>query len=133
MLIADFNNNEKQLTWELLNIVANADNIVSDEEKEMLNSYKIELSGVNFDSRNKDLEQILIELSKSSHFVKKVICFEVFALIMADQHYDENEKTLFNKLISEFNISNDDEGTIKRLVLDLQSSYSNITNFLYQK
>lgn len=73
------------------------------EEEEILLNYKFECHLVEYKAyRQEDIENIIVNLSKSSKQIKKVIFIEIFGILLADGEICEDESIFVQKLTSVF-------------------------------
>lgn len=127
MFAKNFNENEKKYFTELLLIMAESDGDIQDEEKELLEIFRIEMDLKNIPEKSSyDIESVLSELSKSNESIKKAIYFELYTLVKADNIIDDSELKLLNKISSKLSISQDKVNNIRKAADTLAVAYSEI-------
>ena len=76
MFLRELNKNESISFLQLVNEVANIDEVFAKEEKNLIEDYKKELGLVNFEIKRTSYEEIMNELKKSTYRNKLIIYFK---------------------------------------------------------
>ncbi|WP_102401046.1 hypothetical protein [Haloimpatiens massiliensis] len=106
---------EQKNFLELANVLINCDNYLSNEELQLMNTYRYEMriSEDEYLIQNTQLEEILNALASTSIKNKKVILIELIALSLSDNDGNSLEKELIDKVANKFEI---DEIVIKQSI-----------------
>lgn len=122
MYLSVLNSEERVLFLGLAYNLATSDGEYSSEEQATIEGYCQEVQ-VQFDDNTmiKPIDYIINELTvKSDVKVKKIVVFEAIGLAMADNKYDEGERSIVNQMISVFGLdskfSNECEQVIKEYI-----------------
>lgn len=108
MYLAVLGNEEKELFFGVAYYLATVDGVYSDEEKAMIEGYSQEMQ-VTFikEKMAKPIEDILKRFNEiAEKKTKKIVVFESIGLAMADNNYDDRERTLVTKMESMFGLEN---------------------------
>lgn len=106
MFLSNLNNKQKDLFQKLAIKAAEANGIVSIEEKNMLKCFSIEMDIEPFYSTDESTDEILDELANASNEQDlRVITFEILAIMISDSEFDDDEKAFVNSMIDKFCIS----------------------------
>lgn len=130
MFLNLFNQEEKENFLELVYKIANLDGNYDEDEKELINNYKIELSMSDIpDTTN--IETLIKFFSKKSEQIQKIVWFELYAVIMADDVVAEEETKIIDLVKNDFTISEDSISNIQDLAIDLKKVYERIYNYIF--
>ncbi len=114
---------QRELFMELAIKAAECNGIVESEEINMLQSYGTEMGLQPIYETNKSTESIVSELKEiSDEKTKRIILFELFAILISDSCYDDKEKRFVERLGKEFSISADD----RKKMLDILYEYRDV-------
>ncbi|SMC18748.1 hypothetical protein SAMN02745134_00655 [Clostridium acidisoli DSM 12555] len=130
MFLNLFNQEEKENFLELVYKIANLDGNYDEDEKELINNYKIELSISDIpDTTN--IETLIKFFSEKSEQIQKIVWFELYAVIMADDVVAVEETKIINLVKNYFTISEDSISNIQDLAKDLKKVYERIYNYIF--
>ncbi len=104
MFLRELNKNESISFLQLVNEVANIDEVFAKEEKNLIEDYKKELGLVNFEIKRTSYEEIMNELKKSTYRNKLIIYFELVGLALIDGKYQEKEVDFLEKIAFDLGI-----------------------------
>jgi Tellurite resistance protein TerB. len=105
MFLNELNKKESIAFVNLVEALAQIDDVFAQSEKEMINEYIEDLSLTNETIEKLTFESSVKELSSSTDRVRNIIYFELIGLALADGSYDEKEVKFLNDLAVQFNIS----------------------------
>ncbi len=108
MYLSLLNEEQKELFLHLAVYLASADNDLSEQEIQLIQSYSKEFK-MNIDpeifNTNIDIDRIINRFYAISDIREmKIIVFELIGLAMADHKYDDSERIVIKKLISSFDL-----------------------------
>lgn len=125
MFLKKLSRSNQKLFLELAYYSATVDNEFSAFEKTMINEYRkeMDLDESKYKVKNLSIDDILKKLSKSSEQEKKIIFVELIGLVLSDKKFKKQEKTLIEKLMKAFDISDKLKVKAVKWVKDLQKFY----------
>lgn len=92
MFLNQLNPKEKETFMSLSVHVANANGILANEEKEMIQEYCREMGLDSFDEKNAvPMEDVLTVFKQSDLHIRKIVLFEILGLAYADGEYEDTE------------------------------------------
>ena len=92
MFLNQLNKKEKETFMSLSVHVANANGILANEEKEMIQEYCREMGLDSFDEKNAvPMEDVLAVFKQSDLHIRKIVLFEMLGLAYADGEYEDTE------------------------------------------
>ena len=91
MFLNELSKNEGIAFMQLVNGLANSDNVFAKEEKNLYNDYLEELNIKENEIPDTNLNSIYENLKSSSERSKNIIYFELIGLALIDGEYDEKE------------------------------------------
>lgn len=106
MYLSTLTNEEKVLFLGLAFDLASSDGDYSAEEQAIVQGYCYEMQ-IEFDENTmiKPSDEIIQEISRiSSQRTKKIIVFEAIGLAMADNNYDDNERSIISGMEKSFGL-----------------------------
>lgn len=111
MYLMSLSENVKKAFLELAYMVAVSDNDYSDEEKLVMEAYKIELQ-IEYDLQklgsNIDPDMVVQVLCADASIAeKKIIVFEIIGLAMTDNQYDDEERKMIKQMNAAFKLDDD--------------------------
>lgn len=121
---------EKVKCMELFCLIVNIDGNYSEEEQLVMENYKIELGLDEIPEVEDSLEELIDYFSAKSKSIKKMLCFEIYGLILADKNVAIKEQNLLEIIDSKFHIEKEKLTEIKNLVTKLQTLYEDIFRVL---
>lgn len=98
MFLNELKRDESIAFLELVNQVANVDEVFAKEEKNLIEDYKKELNLPEYEIQNMKYDEIIEKLSKSTERTKRIIYFEIVGLALIDGEYEEREVGLLEKI-----------------------------------
>lgn len=125
MFLNLFNQEEKENFLELVYKIANLDGDYAEDEKELINSYKIEL-GLSDIPETSSIEALIKFFSKKSEKIQKIVWFELYGVIMADDVAAVEETKIIDLVKSVFTISEDTISDIQNVAIELKKVYEKI-------
>lgn len=131
-MFLDVLNKEDKINFlEFVNLLAKCDGEFADEEKEILNNYMIE-TGINeIPENNKNIENIIEYFSTRDEAIRKIILFEAYGLVLADNKITDEEKNIISKLDKMSGLNREKLDEIKEVVNRLQKVYDDIYNLIF--
>ncbi|AKA67331.1 hypothetical protein [Clostridium scatologenes] len=107
MFLEEFNKKESVVFINLVQLLANTDEILAENEKNLIADYMKELLLTNENIKSLSFQESISELKASTGRIKNIIYFELVGVAISDGSYDSKEIDFLNKLACEFNISKD--------------------------
>ena len=105
MFLNELKRDEAIAFLELVNQMANVDEVFAKEEKELIEDYKEELKlPKDYEMKNISYEDIMKMLSKATVRNKRIIYFEILGLALIDGDYEAREIELLEKIEKDLNI-----------------------------
>lgn len=97
---------EKKSFLKLAHHVANSDNDFSDEQKQIINQYCIEMQidDISLDEKNEAFISVLEEIKNPKS--QRIILLEIMALIYSDNYLHQEEQLLLDEMLKAFKLSN---------------------------
>ena len=130
MFLNVLDQDEKMKFMELVYKVANCDGEYAEEEAEIIKNYQLEL-GIN-EIPNTASEQELIEyFATKSETIQKIVYFELYGLISADNNISDDEVLMMEKFVSKFSLTTQQLNSIKLMVEKLQKVYDEIYDVIF--
>lgn len=107
MYLSLLNEKQKNLFLGFAYHLSNIDGDFSDSERQMLDSYCVEMNVEFSDGYRKEPLEELKNTAKSIFDEKsaKIVLFELIGLAMADKNYDDSERNLISELAEQFSVS----------------------------
>jgi tellurite resistance protein len=118
MFLGKLNEEEKKLFLNLAVKVAEANGIVAEAEKNMINQYCLEMGLSVTQKNNKSIDEAIDGFSKSSVEIKRIVMIELIGLCMSDEKYETEERSIIEKIAQALDISNE---TIELFEADLKN------------
>ena len=107
MFLGKLNEEEKKLFLNLAVKVAEANGIVAEAEKNMINQYCLEMGLSVTQKNNKSIDEAIDGFSKSSVEIKRIVMIELIGLCMSDEKYETEERSIIEKIAQALDISNE--------------------------
>lgn len=130
MFLNLFNQEEKENFLELVYKIANLDGNYDEDERELINNYKIEL-GLSHIPDTSSIEALIKVFSEKSEQIQKIVWFELYAVIMADEVVAEGESKIIDLVKKDFTITEESISNIQDLAIDLKKVYERIYNYIF--
>ena len=129
MFLNTLNQEEKRKFLSLVYLISQIDGEYADEEKEIVENYKIEL-GTNEVDGDANIYDLIEFFASKNIQVKKVVIFEVYGLIISDEKIHKNEEKILNEIKNKFGLDVDTIKAIKGVVDELHNVYQKIFEVL---
>ena len=135
MYLSRLGKKEKENFLELAYYAANYNEILSDEEKTLIEEYRKEmlLTENDYEIKDKDINQLLDFFNNRTQTTKNIVFLEILSLLLSDTIYDEEEKKFISLLQDSLNISEKNHDKIINWVYEIQELYSWSENFIKNK
>lgn len=130
MFLNLFNQEEKENFLELVFKIANIDENYDEDEEQLINNYKIEL-GLSDIPDTSSIEILIEFFSEKSEQIQKIVWFELYALIMADDVVAIEEAKIIDLVKNDFTISEESISNIQDLAIDLKKVYERIYDCIF--
>ena len=93
-----------------------ADGKVTEEEKNMLDQYKLELNVKELPKMKEvDINKELDKFARLTDIVKREIFFELFSLTLIDNDFDDSERKIMNSIAKKLSVNKEDMKKSKAL------------------
>ena len=125
------NEEEKNKFLELVYKISKIDGEYAEEEEELINSYKQEL-GLEVIADTAPINELIGYFANKAKELKRIVVFEVYGMILADDKIEKNEEKVLNEIRTEFNFEEDELEEILSLVKRLQNVYDDIYNVIFK-
>lgn len=129
MFLHSMSTYEKERFLELAYKLAKIDGNYAEEEEEIINNYKAELSIVDIGDTG-NIDDLIDFFATRNEPVKKIVLFELYGIICADNKIEESEKDVFKKIKTKFGISEELAKQITEISDELRTVYDKIYNIL---
>lgn len=129
MFLSHLSNSSKELFLKLCINAAKANNVVEEQEQAIIKAYCHEMNVPylnNFETV--PFDALLSQIKELPTVEKKIIIFEILALMKADNVYDSDEIQFINKLANACGFS---EKSIEKY-MDLLNTYTSLCKILYK-
>ena len=119
MFLNQLNQNEKEAFMSLSVHVANANGILANEEKEMIQEYCREMGIDSFDEKDiASMDNVLAVFEQSDLRIKKIVLFEILGLAYADGEYEDSEDNFVMRFAAELGLNNNTVKEQKDLLVE---------------
>ena len=119
MFLDQLNKKEKKTFMSLSVHMANANKIIADEEKEMIQEYCREMGLVSFDIKDAiPMEDVLGVFQQSDLHIRKVVLFEILGLAYADGEYENSEDAFVIQFAKAIGLSKETVEEYETLLLE---------------
>ena len=129
MFLNSMSNDEKEKFLELAYKLAQIDGEYAEEEEEIINSYKVEL-GIKEIGDTGSVDDLIDFFGTRDEPVKKIVLFELYGMICADEKIEKSEKDVFEKIKTKFGVSEDLVKQITEVADELQAVYDKVYDIL---
>lgn len=130
MFVNLLDNEGKEKFLELVYKVATIDGEFADEEKELIDSYKAEL-GLSTISDTGKIADLIEYFSEESKEIKKVVLFELYGMIRADDKIEDDEEQVLRLIDEKFGLTSEEAESIINVAKELQQVYDKIYEILF--
>ncbi len=125
------NEEEKNKFLELVYKISKIDGEYAQEEEELINSYKNEL-GLEVIEDTEPINTLISYFGNKPKELKRIVVFEIYGMILADDKIEKNEEQVLNEIRKEFNFEEGELEDILSLVKRLQNVYDDIYNVIFK-
>ena len=121
MYLHELSDEEKKTFWNLANSVVMADGTKTEQEIELLKQYWTELENEYevYSPHEIILNDEIEKLQMSDERTKRIICFELSELILADSDYSKEEKDMIELICKKLDISNEMLSKMERCIQEI--------------
>lgn len=125
MFLGKLNQEEKANFLELVYKIANIDQNYADEEKELIDAYKIEM-GLSEVTNKKNIHQLVDFFSRTSIEVQKIVWFELINLICADAVIADEEQDIINMINEKFQLPDRTLKKIEEAMIEWHTAFQKV-------
>lgn len=122
--------NEKNAFYSLAVHIVNADGILAENEKDLLDQFLGEMKLTEEQIKMLTVEESFDVFLKSSMIIKKQVFIELYALATCDSEFAKEEKKLISDYADHMGISNQDKDKLETCVIDLLQVYSRMNTLI---
>lgn len=132
MFLNELNDKEKKNFLELAYHAMTVDDNIDHRENEIFQNFRAELrlSETEYQIANKQVKAIITEFQASKKRVKKIVLFELWGIILADEAYSQAERELIGELAAAWNLKQFEVTKAKRWVQDFNEMLGEAYRFL---
>lgn len=130
MFLNVFNHEEKEKFLELVYKVANCDGNYAKDEKELVESYKIEL-GLSEIPETASIDDLIQYFAEKPEQIQKIVWFELYGMIISDDTFTDEEVKITNLIKDKFSISSEMIQNIQDVALELQKVYDKVYDCIF--
>lgn len=130
MFLGALTHEAKRKFMEFVYLIANIDGNYAEDEQEIINNYQVELNMPVLPEITDSIDDLLAYFADQSQNVKKIVVFEIYGLILADDIISPMEQNILDTINNTFGIDVSILTTIKCLVKELQNVYDKIYDVL---
>lgn len=130
MFLNVFKQEEKEKFLELVYKISNCDVDYAEDEQELVSSYKAEL-GIEEIPETASIEALIQYFSEKPEQIQKIVWFELYGVIMADDIVAGEEMEIIDLIKDKFSISEEVIQTIQEVALELQKVYNKVYDCLF--
>jgi uncharacterized tellurite resistance protein B-like protein len=121
---------EKKNFLELVYKIANCDGEFSDDEEELVNSYKMEL-GISDIPDTKSIDELIALFADKAIQLKKIVFFELYGMIMADGKVVDAETEILNNLKNQLSLGEEFYAELVNAATELQKAYDMVYSAIF--
>lgn len=125
------NEEEKSKFLELVYKISNIDDEYAKEEEELINSYKKELE-IEVIEDTQSIESLISYFGKKSEEIKRIVLFEIYGLILADDKIEKEEEQILEEIRKDFQFEEQELKEILSVAKRLQVVYDDIYNVIFK-
>ena len=135
MFLNKLNDTQKDLFLELVYAAAMANGEYSDAEKAVMQSYCVEMNKTFVEKKNHtNVYGLLMKIGAiSNEEEKRIIVYELMALIMSDFEYDEEEKEFMQRVSRALKVDNEYIDECSKLLKEYYEYQAKVKNFVLGK
>jgi hypothetical protein len=128
MFLNQLNEEQKENFLELAYYAANINNDFAEEQKQMLDSYKLETSMTSYVIQEKKIDEIVAPFTDTKS--KKIALLEAIAILYSDKKITPEESDLMDQFTTLFSSSQEDIDFIKKWVELYFEAVEGIASFI---
>ena len=106
------------------------DSEYADEEKELINNYKIEL-GLSEIPETSSIDELITYFSDKVATLKKIVFFEAYGLIIADGKVEKVEENILQQIKECFLLSSNEYDVLENAAIGLQKAYDIVYDAIF--
>ena len=130
MFVNLFDQDEKEKFLELIYKMATCDGVYAEEEKELLNNYKIEF-GIDQIPDTLSVHDLVQYFAEKTDDKKKIVLFELYGMVLADDEIGEQEKDLFEEIKKIFALNTEVYDKIEKAAVTLKEAYDAVYDAVF--
>ena len=130
MFVNLFDQKEKEKFLELIYKMATCDGVYAEEEKELLNNYKIEF-GIDQIPDTLSVHDLVQYFAEKTDDKKKIVLFELYGMVLADDEIGEQEKDLFEEIKKIFALNTEVYDKIEKAAVTLKEAYDAVYDAVF--
>lgn len=130
MFVNLFDQEEKEKFLELIYKMATCDGVYAEEEKELLNNYKIEF-GIDQIPDTLSVHDLVQYFAEKTDDKKKIVLFELYGMVLADDEIGEQEKDLFEEIKKIFALNTEVYDKIEKAAVTLKEAYDAVYDAVF--
>ena len=130
MFVNLFDQEEKEKFLELIYKMATCDGVYAEEEKELLNNYKIEF-GIDQIPDTLSVHDLVQYFAEKTDDKKKIVLFELYGMVLADDEIGEQEKDLFEEIKKIFALNTEVYDKIEKAAVTLKEAYDAVYDAIF--
>ncbi len=111
-----------------------ADGKVTEEEKNMLDQYKLELNVKELPKMKEvDINKELDKFARLTDIVKREIFFELFSLTLIDNDFDDSERKIMNSIAKKLSVNKEDMKKMEKINYKIIEAYNELGEIIRKK
>ena len=110
--------------------MATCDGVYAEEEKELLNNYKIEF-GIDQIPDTLSVHDLVQYFAEKTDDKKKIVLFELYGMVLADDEIGEQEKDLFEEIKKIFALNTEVYDKIEKAAVTLKEAYDAVYDAVF--
>ena len=127
MYLNILNYKDKKMFFALANRLVGIDGIISDEEIELLETYRDEMNLIEVDfMADFEIDDIADEITDDP-IIRKIVLYELITLANIDSNFSEEEENCLNRIVERWGISSQIYEKLKNLTAQLASITNQIS------
>lgn len=130
MFVNLFDQEEKEKFLELIYKMASCDGVYAEEEKELLNNYKIEF-GIDQIPDTLSVHDLVKYFAEKTDDKKKIVLFELYGMVLADDEIGKREKDMFEEIKKIFALNTEVYNKIEKAAVTLKEAYDAVYDAVF--
>ena len=130
MFVNLFDQEEKEKFLELIYKMATCDGVYAEEEKELLNNYKIEF-GIDQIPDTLSVHDLVQYFAEKTDDKKKIVLFELYGMVLADDEIGTREKDMFEEIKKIFALNTEVYDKIEKAAVTLKEAYDAVYDAVF--